>query len=84
MRAGTIDNAAVIRAKLLHTEDGDDILQFAVTLQQLLCAACGLVMPLADNIRFEDTRGGIQRVNGRIDALLDNLTGEERSWRPGG
>lgn len=32
---------------------------------------------LTDNIRLEDTRGGIQRVNGRIDALLDNLTGED-------
>ncbi len=58
--AGTIDNAAVVCTKLLHTEDGDDVLQFAVTLQQLLCAACGLVMPLTDlyQIYGRDTAAG--------------------------
>ena len=34
-------------------------------------------MPLADNVRLQNARGGIQRIYRRVDALLDDLAGED-------
>ena len=42
----------------------------------LLHGAGNLVMLLPDNFRREDTRGRVQRVNGRVNALLGNLTAQ--------
>ena len=59
---GTVNDASVVCSQLLHAEDGDDVLKLTIALQKLLCAACDLVMPLADNVRLQNARGGIQRI----------------------
>ena len=46
-------------------------------LQNLLDTACDLVMFLADYVGVEDSRGGVERVDGWIDAELCNATGQD-------
>ena len=36
-------------------------------------------MLLADDLGFKDTGVGLQRINGRVDTLLNYLTGKNRS-----
>ena len=62
--------------KLLHTKDGDNILKFFILLQNLLNFAGSIVMFLADNIRLKDTGSRFQRINRRINTLLNNLSGK--------
>ena len=44
----------ILIRELIHTEDGDDILQLVITLQQLLYSLCTIVVRLAHNQRVED------------------------------
>ena len=60
----------VFFAQLVDAEDGDDVLQFAVALQDLLHPAGDVVVLLADVLRVEDSRVRRQRIDGRVDALL--------------
>ena len=56
--------------QLVDAEDRDDVLQFAVALEDLLHAAGDVVVLLADVLRVEDAAVRRQRVDGRVDALL--------------
>src|SRR5262245_23684303 len=60
----------VLFGKLVHAQDGDDVLQRLVALQDLLYAPRHLVVLVADDHRGEHARGRIERVDRRIDALL--------------
>lgn len=53
--------------QFVHTEDGDNVFQFLITLQDGLNATRGVVVFLTNNQRIQLTAGGIQRVNGRVD-----------------
>ena len=66
----------IILRKLIHTEDGDDILQIFILLQGNLNTAGNQIMLLTDDIRIKNTGGGIQRINRRIDSELGNLPGK--------
>src|SRR5437868_7200062 len=68
--AGPVHHLLVLLAQLLDAEDGDDVLQLAVALQDLLDAVGDGVVLLADVLRLEDVAVGGQRVHGRVDALL--------------
>ena len=43
----------IVFAELVHTEDGDDVLQILVTLQRLLHLAGDRVVLFADDLRVE-------------------------------
>ena len=64
----------VVVGKFFHTEDGDDILQFFVALEDSLYAAGYFVVFFAEYVRVKDTGSGVQGVNGRIDTQFCNGT----------
>ena len=70
--AGAADDQLVLVRELVDAEDRDDVLQFLVALQDLLHAARGRVVLLRDDPRLERARGRVERVDRRIDALLDD------------
>lgn len=62
--------------QFIHTEDGDDVFQFLITLQDGLNATRGVVVFLTNNQRIQLTAGGVQRVNGRVDTQGCDLTAQ--------
>jgi hypothetical protein len=60
----------VLFAQFVHPEDGDDVLQRLVALQDPLHVAGHLVVLFADDLRVHQARGGVERVHGRVDAQL--------------
>lgn len=87
--SGAGNDDFVVVGKFFHTEDGDDILQFFVALQNSLYAAGYFVVFLAEYVRIKDTGSGVQGVNGWIDTEFCNGTvqyggsiqmGEYASW----
>src|SRR5690606_37656243 len=62
--------------QLVHTQDGDDVLQFLVALQHVLHAARGVVVLLAHHQRVQRTAGGVQRVHGRVDTQGGDVAGQ--------
>src|SRR5258708_5872656 len=74
--AGTRHGALVLIGKLFNPENGDDVLQVLVALQNGLHAARHGVVLRADNARIENARGAGQRINRRINAALDDLPAE--------
>src|SRR5579884_2047539 len=60
-----VHHLLVLFGQLLDAEDGDDVLQFAVALEDLLHPAGDGVMLLANDLRVEDAAVGGQRVDGR-------------------
>ena len=76
--AGTVDHLLVLFAQLVDAEDGDDVLQLAIALQDLLHAPGDGVVLLADVLRVEDAAVGGQRIDRRIDALLGDACAPDR------
>ena len=74
--AGAVDGGLVLFRKLVDTNQGDDVLQLLVTLQNGLDTVGAVVVGLADVTRIKDSRGGAQRVDGRVDALGGDVTGQ--------
>src|SRR6516164_2865319 len=70
--AGARHGQLVLFGQLVHAENGDDVLQRLVALQDLLDHARGVVVLFTDDVRLEHARGGVQRVHRRIDALFRN------------
>ena len=68
------DDDLVLLAQLVDTEDGDDVLQLLVALQDLLHLGGRLVVLLAHVLRVEDARGGGERVHGRVQTARGNGT----------
>src|SRR5690606_13729396 len=64
--------------QFVHTEDGDDVLQFLVALQDRLHCGGSVVVVLAHVTGVEDARGGRQRVHGRVETTRSDLTAELR------
>src|SRR5882757_363987 len=60
----------VLFGEFVDAEDGDDVLEVLVALQNLLHALGDVVVLLADDARSENARGGGQRVYGGIDSQL--------------
>src|SRR6476659_2720634 len=58
----------VLWTQFVHPEDGDDVLQVAVTLQHSLHTSSNVVMIFADNFWGERFRGRGQRVDRWINA----------------
>src|SRR4051812_12190074 len=64
------DRELVVFGQLVHAEDRDDVLEILVALQDALDLAGDLVVVLADDGDREDRRGRVERIDGRVDALL--------------
>ncbi|MEZ5287021.1 MAG: hypothetical protein R2712_19890 [Vicinamibacterales bacterium] len=71
--AGAGHGAPVFLGQLVDAEDGDDVLQVLVALQDLLHLARDVVVLVADDARIQDARAGRQRVHGGVDAELRDL-----------
>src|SRR6059058_3618835 len=76
--AGARDDELVLVGELVDAEDGDDVLQVAVTLQRLLHARRRRVVLVGDDARLQRARRGVERVDGRVDPLLDDRARERR------
>lgn len=72
------DDEFVFFAELVDAENGDDVLQFLIALQQLLHPASHFVMLFAEQVRVEDVRRGFQRVDGGEDAEGSDVAVEQR------
>ena len=74
--AGPGHGDAVLLGELVEAEDGDDVLQLLVALEDLLHAAGHVVVALADDLGREDGGGRGQRVDGRVDAEGGDVAGQ--------
>src|SRR4051812_48816292 len=70
--AGACDDDLVLVRELVDPEDRDDVLQVAVALQHLLHPGRRPVVLVGDDSRLERARGRVERVDCRVDALLDD------------
>ena len=70
--AGARHRQLVLLGELVDAEDRDDVLQVLVALQHLLHRPGDVVVLVADDSRVEDARRRGQRIDGRIDAELDD------------
>src|SRR5207253_6815126 len=61
----------VLLGELFGAEDGDDVLEVSVALEDSLYSAGRVVVLLTDDARVEDSREGCERVDGRVEGLLD-------------
>src|SRR3974377_340552 len=68
--AGTRHRQLLFFAEFVDAEDGDDVLQVLVALQDFFHRLGGVVVLLADDARIENARGGGEGIDGRIDAEL--------------
>ena len=62
--------------ELVNAQDGDDVLEVFILLQDRLHGSRHVVVLFAHDARVEHARGRSQRVHGRIDAELDDLARE--------
>src|SRR3954470_17805007 len=76
--AGALHRDLVLVRELVDAEDRDDVLELAVALEDLLHARGDLVVLLADEVGLEDRRGRVERVDGRVDALLGDRPRQRR------
>merc|ERR1712061_443580 len=73
---GPGDRQLVLLGQLVHTQDGDDVLQRLVVLKDLLDATGDLVVLSADDVLVHDPGGGIERIDGGVNAQLGNTSGQ--------
>src|SRR5438067_10590583 len=67
------DYELVLFRKLVEAEDGDNVLEVFVALQDLLDRLRRVVVILADDSGVEDARRRRERVNRRVNSELDDL-----------
>ena len=82
--AGPTDRDLVLLGQLVHAEDGDDVLQVLVPLQDPLDLAGDRGSARRRRTRVEDPGRGGQRVHGRVDALVGDRPLDSWWSRPGG
>src|SRR5581483_4468033 len=61
------DDELVLVGQLVHAQDGDDVLQVLVALQDLLHRGRRLVVRVGDDPRLQRAGGRVERVDGRVD-----------------
>src|SRR5688500_18457256 len=70
---GAVDHDLVFFGKLVDAQDGDDVLQLLIALQNLLDTHCDVVVLLADVERVEDSAGRGQRIHCRVETAGGDL-----------
>src|SRR6266849_180714 len=76
--AGACHGALVLVGKFFDAENGDDVLQILIALQNQFHAARHGVVLRADDARIKNARGAGQWVDRRIDTALDDLPAQVR------
>src|SRR5690606_8310954 len=72
--ACTAYNDAVFFRQFVNTENGNDVLEFFVLLQDLLDASCDIVVFLTNILWVEQTRGRCQWVNRWVETTRGQVT----------
>src|SRR5699024_5970195 len=72
----TVDDELVLFAEFVDAEDGDDVLQLLVLLQNRLDLVGHTVVLVTDDQRIEDARGRGQRVDGRVQTARSDVAAE--------
>jgi hypothetical protein len=70
---GTYGQLVLLR-QLVHTKNGNDILERLVVLENLLDRGGHVVVVLADDTGVQHTRLRVERVDGGVDTELGNRT----------
>jgi len=65
------DDQLVLVRQLVDTEDRDDVLQLLVALEDLLDAVGDREVLLAEDVRLEDRRGRVERVDRGVDPFSE-------------
>ncbi len=71
------DGEFVVFAEFVHTEDGDDVLEVFVALEDLLHHTSDAIVFFADDMGVEDAGGGVEGVDGGVDTEGGDLAGED-------
>merc|ERR1719206_1377176 len=66
----------VLLRQLVHTQDSNDILERLVVLQQLLDITGNSVVLGSDDVGVHDSGGGVEGVDGGVDATLGDTAGQ--------
>ena len=74
--AGTGHGQLVVLGQLIHTKNGNDILETLVVLEELLGGTGSLVVDLTDHTGVKHSTCGVEGIHGRVDTELGNLTGK--------
>jgi len=74
--SGSGDGELLFGGELSHTENGDDILEGLVVLKDLLDISSDVVVYSSDDVGVHDSRGGLEWVDGWVEAQLSNLSGK--------
>eukprot|EP00053_Salpingoeca_punica_P005891 m.57224 g.57224 ORF g.57224 m.57224 type:complete len:538 (-) comp13441_c0_seq1:14-1627(-) len=74
--AGASHSLLLLLAQLVHTQNGNDVLEGLVVLEDLLHATGDVVVALADDVLVQNARGRVKRVDSGVDAQLGNATGQ--------
>mmetsp|Transcript_20622 Transcript_20622/g.35423 ORF Transcript_20622/g.35423 Transcript_20622/m.35423 type:complete len:548 (+) Transcript_20622:132-1775(+) len=73
---GPAHNKLIILRQLIHTKNGNDILQSLVILEELLGGTSNLVVLVSDHSGIKHTGGGVKRIDSGVDTQLSNGTGK--------
>lgn len=71
---GTLDGELVGLGEFVHTQNGNDVLEGLVLLENLLHTGGGVVVILSDDTGIEHTRLGVKWVDSGVDTQLRNTT----------
>jgi len=74
---GTLDSELVLLGQLVHTKNGNDILERLVRLQDLLRSGGDAVVTLTNDSGVQHTGLGVERVDGGVDTQLGDTTGQD-------
>ena len=74
---GTLDSQFVLLGELIHSQNGNDVLERLVVLENLLDTSGDTVVLVTHNSRVEDTGLGVKRVDGRVNTQLGNGTRQD-------
>lgn len=77
--SGSLDGELVLLGQFVHTQNGDDVLERLVVLEQLLNTGSDVVVLLTDDCGVKHSRLGVEGVDGRVDTQLGNTTRQRGS-----
>jgi len=72
--SGTSDGHLILFGEIIHTQNGNNILQRSVVLEELLDATSGVVVNLTDDGGVQHTGGGIEGIHSGVDTELSEGT----------
>jgi len=74
--SGSLDGQLLLGAQLSHTENGNDILEGLVVLEDLLDISSNVVVGGSDDVGVHNSGGGLEWVDSWVEAQLGDLSGE--------